>query len=139
VWSNRLVAFLVAAAAVMVLFPAYLDNQCRRENAMKNCLPLGMTLDSKLCDSGFMTDGRTLDRFPVITARESCWNSVPVGTVGCFVTALGEKSTSFECLGTAIVLAIGRKGERRASTVCGRLMNGTTSWKCSRLAARTRS
>jgi hypothetical protein len=64
------VAFLALAAAVIVLFPAYLDNRWRRENAMKNCLPLGMTLDSKFCDSGFRTDGRTLDRFPVITARE---------------------------------------------------------------------
>ena len=63
-------AFLAAAAAVIVLFPAYLDSQWRRENAMRNCLPLGMTLDSKLCESGFMTNGRTLDRFPVITARD---------------------------------------------------------------------
>jgi hypothetical protein len=69
---NVLGALIVlAAAAVIVLLPAYLDNQWRREDAMKNCAFLsGMALDSTFCEQGFITDGRTLERFPVVTARE---------------------------------------------------------------------
>jgi hypothetical protein len=53
---------VLAAAALIALFPEYLDSRSRWENAMKYGLPGGLTLESTFCESG--------KRFPVITVRE---------------------------------------------------------------------
>jgi hypothetical protein len=66
--------FIVLSGAVaIVLLPAYVDHQWRREAELKNfaChLPWGLTLDSTFCEPGFRFHGRTMERFPVITVRQ---------------------------------------------------------------------